>query len=106
MDCVLCFLVMLHRVHCVSAGTWCNILKNITSSTNRIICVRDFAFVTRSLISKHITFFSPHISLRCKSSNVNENSSLSEVKDSSNSQLTLGQKGIFVFLVLYLSINI
>lgn len=84
--------VMLHRVHWVAPGAWSSALKNVTCASNRIVCMKDFAVVSNGISSKYITLFSPHIILRYKSNNVNENSSLSEVKESSSSQLTLGEK--------------
>jgi len=80
---------MFHRVAPSALSTT---LKNVACNQSRAACLKDSAFIFNSYCSKYITLVNPYLNSRWKSSNANENSSLSEVKENSSSQLTLGQK--------------
>lgn len=90
---------MLHRMYLVPSSAWTSTLKNVSSFHSRVISVKDSS-VLNSFSAKYITSLSPYTNFRTKSSNANENSSLSEVKENSTPQLTLGEKGnIYTFFV-------
>ena len=85
---------MLRRVYCATPSAWSGACRNAICNPYRITCMKDFTIVLNGFSSRYINLFSPDIKFRWKSSNASENSSLSEVKENTSSQLTLGQKGM------------
>ncbi|KFM76028.1 Mitochondrial import inner membrane translocase subunit Tim21, partial [Stegodyphus mimosarum] len=78
---------MLSRVQFIASGPWTCTFRNVPSFSNRLSCTKETAIFFKQCLSLGV-----HDTFRWKSSNTNQNSSVPEVKENENTELTIGGK--------------